>query len=102
MDLQIDPRTTPSSNYTRQLPDPTSARSREQLRESAREMEAIYINDMYKAMRETVPDDGLFGRSSTTKTFEEMLDMELARKTAEGKGTGLGEAIYKQLSKDLK
>ena len=102
MDIQTDPRITHSSNLTPRVPDPGSSRSHKQLRESAREMESIYIYQMYKSMRKTLPEDGLFPQSSTSKTFQEMLDLELARKAASGNGTGLGEGIYQQLKDQIK
>lgn len=67
------------------------------LRESTREFEALYINEMFKAMRKTVPEDGLFKKDMTTNMFQEMMDMEMARETAKGKGIGLGLAMYEQM-----
>ncbi|PID76630.1 MAG: hypothetical protein CSB24_05680 [Deltaproteobacteria bacterium] len=67
------------------------------LRESTREFEAIYINEMFKAMRKTIPETGLFSKSMSTEMFQEMMDMELARQTAQGDGIGLGLAMYNQM-----
>ncbi len=97
MNIYSDPRITHSATLTRAIPEPNSAKDKAQLRESAREMEAMYIFQMYAAMRKNVPDNGLLPQSSTSKTFQEMLDMELARDMASGNGIGIGEAIYNQL-----
>lgn len=67
------------------------------LRESTREFEALYVNEMFKAMRKTIPEDGIFKKDMTTKMFQEMMDMEMARETAKGEGIGLGLAMYEQM-----
>lgn len=67
------------------------------LRESTREFEAIYVNEMFKAMRKTIPEGGLFEKNMTTDIFQEMMDMELARQTAKDEGIGLGLAMYNQM-----
>ncbi len=102
MDLTIDPRIVQSPQNNPRLSQDLTSKNKQQLREAAREMEAIYINQMYSAMRKTVPDDGLIPTNSATTTFQEMLDMQMARKTAAGKGMGIGEAIYNQMKKNLK
>ncbi|MBM9602998.1 rod-binding protein [Desulfopila inferna] len=102
MNLQIDPRITQSVTPTSPSVAPDKAKNDKQLRQSAREFEAIYINEMYKAMRKNIPEGGLLEKSSATTMFEEMLDMEMARKTAAGKGMGIGEAMYDQLKGNIK
>ncbi len=67
------------------------------LRHSCREFEAIYVQEMYKAMRKTVPESGLFEKDMSSELYKEMLDMEMARATASGAGMGIGEAMYNQL-----
>ena len=81
---------------------PKKAKSHKQLRESTRELEAMYIYEAYKAMRKNIPDNGLIKKSSGEKMFQEMLDLEMARKAAAGNGMGLGEAMYQQLKDKIK
>jgi len=77
--------------------DRQSNKELQSLRKSCREFEAIYIQEMYKAMRKTVPDSGLFEKDMASELYREMLDMEMAKATAAGKGTGIGEAMYQQM-----
>lgn len=71
----------------------------EKLQEAAQEMEAIVIQQMLKAMRDTVPEgEGIFAKSNAQKTFESMLDVEYARIYAQNANFGLADAIYRQLS----
>ncbi len=102
MNLKIDPRITASINRTNPATPPDKTKNLEQLRESAREFESIYINEMYKAMRKNIPENGLVKKDLATKMYQEMLDMEMAKATSQGKGMGLGEAIYQQLKDKIK
>ncbi len=54
--------------------------------------------EMYKAMRKTVPKDGLFEKNVSTEIYTEMLDMETAKATTQGKGLGIAEAMYSQMA----
>ena len=93
----VDPRTIQSvSNIKNNSTDPKEQQLRS-LRKSCREFEAIYINEMYKTMRKTVPDSGLFKKDMSSTIYQEILDLEMAKSTAEGDGTGLGKAMYEQL-----
>lgn len=91
-----------ASEIASQNNSPKKAKSHKQLRESTRELEAMYIYEAYKAMRKNIPDNGLIKKSSGEKMFQEMLDLEMARKAAAGKGMGLGEAMYQQLKDKIK
>jgi flagellar protein FlgJ len=57
----IDPRTMLSATKPTLDPNRQKERNLEDLRQYTREFEAIYINEMFKAMRKTVPDGGLIG-----------------------------------------
>lgn len=74
------------------------AKDLESLRESSREFESILVMEMYKAMRKTIPEGGLFPKSIATDLYQEMFDMEMARQTASGPGIGIGEAMYRQMA----
>lgn len=101
MNLSIDPRSMLSATDTKsQISDPKE-KELQALRRSCREFEAIYINEMYKAMRKSIPDSGLFEKDMSSELYREMLDMELAKQTAAGKGMGVGEAMYNQLKEQL-
>jgi flagellar protein FlgJ len=78
-------------------PDAAQNKKLQALRKSCREFEAIYIQEMHKAMRKTIPDSGLFEKNMASELYKEMLDMEMAKTTASGKGLGIGEAMYQQM-----
>jgi len=77
--------------------DKSTSKELQSLRKSCRDFEAIYVQEMYKAMRKTVPDGGLFEKDMADGLYREMLDMEMAKASAAGKGNGIGEAMYQQM-----
>jgi len=93
----IDPRTILSATKPNLDQDVKKARDLDSLRQSTREFEALYINEMFKAMRKTIPDGGLIEKDMSHDIYQEMLDMERARGASEGKGIGLANAMFEQL-----
>ena len=96
MDLKLDPRTLISP------PTQTSTNRKERdlqaLKESSQQFETLYVMEMMKAMRKSVPEGGLFEKSMSTEIFQEMIDMETAKSATRGPGLGLATAIYDQMA----
>ena len=87
----------PAAAGATKKPGTSSSKNLLSLRKSCRDFEAIYVQEMYKAMRKTVPDGGIGEKDMANGLYKEMLDMEMAKATAAGKGTGIGEAMYQQM-----
>lgn len=96
MNFKVDPRMLISP------PAQTSSTRKERdlqaLKESSREFETLYLMEMFKAMRKSVPEGGLFEKSMSTEIFQEMTDMETAKSATQGKGLGLATAMYNQMA----
>ena len=73
------------------------------LRKSALQLEGLFVQRLFAAMRETVPDDGLVSQGSAESTFTSMLDEKLAEQVpAQWNGShSLAEALYHQLRQRL-
>lgn len=99
MNISIDPRAIISKSSNKNNSTDPGDPKLKSLRKSCREFEAIYINEMYKTMRKTVPESSLFESDMANTLYQEMLDMEMARQTADGDGMGIGKAMYEQLKK---
>ena len=69
------------------------------VKQVATQFEALFMQMVLKSMREASPKSGLLD-SSEQQTYTGMLDEQLAQKIAAG-GTGLGEVIARQLSRNL-
>ena len=71
------------------------------LRKAAHDLEGVFVNELFKAMRETVPQDGILSEDPGRDLFTGMMDERLAESYAERSQGGLGEALYRQLSRRL-
>lgn len=71
------------------------------MRKASHDLEGVFVNELFKAMRATVPADGILSQDSGGELFSSMLDQRLAEVYAERERGGLGEALYRQLSRRL-
>ena len=68
------------------------------LRNAARQLEGVFTQQLFKAMRETVPEDqGAIGGSSAQDMFTGLLDEHLSSDPHAASTHGIGEAIYNHL-----
>ena len=82
---------------------PTDTVKERELRSACHDFEAVILKQMLDAMRKSVPKSGLLnGNGYADKMYQSMRDDELAKEMARGKGMGLGEVLYKQLSGQAK
>ncbi|MEQ1882369.1 MAG: flagellar assembly peptidoglycan hydrolase FlgJ [Burkholderiales bacterium] len=77
--------------HTQAKHDPRGA-----VRETARQFEALLLNQMLKSMRETVGKDGMFD-SEQTRMATSLMDQQLAEVMSR-RGIGLAEMLVRQLS----
>ncbi|PCJ35228.1 MAG: flagellar assembly peptidoglycan hydrolase FlgJ [Cellvibrionales bacterium] len=68
----------------------------EALSGAAKQFESVFVQMMLKAMRDTVPEGGLF-ESEQSDFYEGMFDQQISLNIANGKGIGLAEVIERQL-----
>jgi flagellar protein FlgJ len=69
-----------------------------ELKELAQQFESIFMNQLMKSMRETLPKEGLLS-SFSVDMYESMFDQEVAGEMSKGKGMGLADVLYTQLSR---
>jgi peptidoglycan hydrolase FlgJ len=68
------------------------------LRDACQGFEEMFMEMMYKEMRNTVPDDALLGNSNADKIWQSMMDSEMMKSATKGGGVGLADMLYRQLS----
>ena len=79
-------------------PPPGPPPERDRLRAAAQQFEGVFIAQMFKEMRATVPgDDAAPGQDM----FSGLMDDALANRAAEKSPHGLSDALYRQLSARL-
>jgi len=100
MDNKIDAGQLLSQALT-QAPKKTSGRGDpRKLKETAQQFEAIFIQQMFKEMRKTIPDDGLIKRGNADDIYTQLQDAEAAKEMARHGGIGLTDLMMQQLLKD--
>lgn len=75
----------------------SSLSKEEKLQLAAKQFETLLIQQMLKAMRDTVPEGGLMKKNSGEKMFQDMMDQQLSNDLSSSFGLGLGDAIVRQL-----
>lgn len=70
----------------------------EKLKAACKDFEAMFLNLMWTKMRETVPDNTLYGTSHGEKIIQSMLDTELTKNMADAGGIGIAAMMYRQMS----
>ncbi len=75
-----------------------SEKDDKELKKACEDFEAYYVQRLFKEMRKTIPDGGLFEQSNEKNIYTEMLDTEYSNVVSENSGTGIAKILYKQLS----
>lgn len=73
-------------------------KSKEELKKVCQEFEAIFLNQLLKSMRDTVPDSGFFHKGVSFNIIQSMHDEALADEISKSGGIGLAQQLYDQLS----
>lgn len=68
------------------------------LKKVAGQLEGVFVQQLFKAMRDTVPQqEGFVSGGSGEDIFTSLMDEHLAAETPKHWEGGLGEALYRQL-----
>jgi len=73
-------------------------RDEKKMKDACREFESLFVYQMLKEMRATVPKTGLFGGGRAEEVFTSMLDEQLSRELSREKGIGLSGLLLHQLN----
>lgn len=91
----MDPITGPGNNAPL---TPAQQAALKKLHDAATQLEGVFVGMLFKAMDETVPDDGIFGKASNAdQTWQQMLDEKRADAIAQTGQLGLAKMIENQL-----
>lgn len=72
------------------------------LKKAAEQLEGIFVQQLYKAMRDTVPqEEGIVTGGAGEDIFTGLLDQHLAAETPKQWEGGFADALYRQLSRGL-
>lgn len=68
----------------------------EAIKQVAKQFESMFVQMMLKSMRDTLPENELFG-SNAERMYQDMYDKQLSLQISNGKGIGLANVIERQL-----
>ena len=67
------------------------------LRKACADFEAIFLNMLFKQMKASTAQSGLFPASIERNLYESMFFEKAAEQISRGRGTGIGRMLYEQL-----
>ena len=70
----------------------------EKLRRSTSDLEGVFVEQLFKAMRDTVPTDGLLDGGSGEEMFTGLLDQKFSAEAPGQWKHGLSESLLRQLA----
>jgi flagellar protein FlgJ len=71
------------------------------LKKAAEQLEGMFVQQLYKAMRDTVPQqDGFVSGGAGEDIFTGLMDQHLAAETPKHWVGGISDALYRQLSRN--
>ncbi len=72
------------------------------LKKACNDLEALFVGMMFKQMRNTVQKGDLFNGGFAEEMYEDMLFDRYSEEISNHSGMGLGDMLYRQLSKNMK
>ena len=85
-----------------QVPDARrSQNDKKALKKNCQDFEALFIQSLFKAMRKSIPEGGLFKKDNATALYQDMLDQEIAKNISQKQSVGLADQMYRQMEKKL-
>jgi flagellar protein FlgJ len=98
MDTKVDPQQLLSQALA-ETPQKVPGRDPQKLKAVAQQFEAVFLQQIFKEMRKTVPEGGLIPRGNADDMYTQLQDMEAAKIMAERGGIGMAELMLQDLLK---
>lgn len=68
------------------------------LYEACQELESVFLNKVFDAMRASIPHSDLINRGFATETYESMLYEEYSKEISKTHSLGIADILYQQLA----
>lgn len=101
MDILFDPMTLLRQSLPSAEGQSSTKSNSAALHKACQQFEAILLGSMFKEMRAAVPTDGLLGDDNAQKTYQSLMDQEIASELAKNQSVGIAENIYRQLAPQI-
>lgn len=74
----------------------------ERLHTAATQLEGVFLDMLFSAMRDTVPQQTIFGKQSNAEqTFQSMLDEQRSQQMAQSGSFGIARVLEEQLKRSV-
>jgi flagellar protein FlgJ len=81
---------------------PQQKQALERLHTAATQLEGVCLDMLFSAMRETVPQQSIFGKQSAgEQTFQTMLDEQRSQQMAQSGSMGIAKVLEEQLKQSV-
>ncbi|WAM34083.1 rod-binding protein [Caldicellulosiruptor morganii] len=71
-----------------------SEKDKQRLKEACDDFEAILLSSIFKEMKKSIPESGLFEKSIADDIFNDMFVDEVSKKASSQGGVGLSKLLY--------
>ncbi len=90
-----------SDQFVNKFDKNNQANSDEELKNVVNEFTSIFLNQMFKSMRSTIPEGGLIDGGFAEDVFTDMYDQEISKLgSKENSFSGLNQILFEQLSQN--
>lgn len=86
-----------TKDFNQELEKALQAKDDKKLYDACVELESVFINKVFDAMRASISRSDLIPRGFATESFESMLYEEYSKEISKSKSIGISEILYKQL-----
>jgi flagellar protein FlgJ len=95
--VDIEKTGTAQPQYT-----PQQKAALDRLHQAATQLEGVFLDMMFSAMRDTVPKESIFGKESgAEETFQTMLDEQRSQSVAQSGSLGIARVLEEQLKQSV-
>ena len=90
-------------NFADELQKSSRQESEEELKKVVDEFTAIFLNQMFKSMRSTIPEGGMIDGGFAEDVFTDMYDKEISKLgSKQSNFSGLNQILFEQLNQNDK
>lgn len=72
------------------------------LKKVSKDLESVFVDMVFQEMRKTVNSSGLTENAPGKDIYQSMFDQDIADSLSKGKGIGIADMIYKQVTQEMK
>ncbi len=103
MNISLDPSILTSEQMAAKLKNISQAGKnqhlQEELKKTAQDFEAVFVNFLIKAMWKTIPDSGLYDESNATDAYTDIMQSALSEEITRMGGFGISQKLYEEMTK---